>query len=88
MTMVAHFSNNYQCKLKNETCFALRPMIQKKLDVLSEAGLNKESFSDLDTKTFQVRNSTVEPRYPTTSLLRPLFSPEKKLMYFLMKVSR
>ncbi len=31
-------------------------MIQKKLDVLSEAGLNKENFSDLDTKTFQVRS--------------------------------
>ena len=33
-----------------------RPLIQKKLDVLSEAGLNKESFSDLDTKMFQVRS--------------------------------
>ncbi|CAB4008123.1 SWI SNF-related matrix-associated actin-dependent regulator of chromatin subfamily A 1 [Paramuricea clavata] len=31
----------------------LWPLIQKKLDVLSEAGLNKEDFSDLDTKTFQ-----------------------------------
>ena len=36
----------------------LRPLIQKKLDVLSEAGLNKEDFSDLDTKTFQVRNNS------------------------------
>ncbi|XP_028394418.1 SWI/SNF-related matrix-associated actin-dependent regulator of chromatin subfamily A-like protein 1 [Dendronephthya gigantea] len=31
----------------------LWPLIQKKLDVLSEAGLNKENFADLDTKTFQ-----------------------------------
>ena len=36
----------------------LRPLIKKKLDVLSDAGLNKEDFSDLDTKTFQVKLKT------------------------------
>ena len=34
--------------------FVFRPLIQQKLDVLSEAGLNKENFSDLDTKSFKV----------------------------------
>lgn len=31
----------------------LWPLIQMKLDVLSKAGLNKENFSDIDSKTFQ-----------------------------------
>lgn len=35
--------------------FVFRPLIQQKLDVLSEAGLNKENFSDLDTKRFKVQ---------------------------------
>ena len=32
----------------------LRPLVQKKLAVLEQAGLSKDDFSDADTTTFQV----------------------------------
>lgn len=38
----------------NVTGLSFRPLVQKKLEVLSKAGLSKEDFSAADTKTMKV----------------------------------
>lgn len=40
---------------------SFRPLVQKKLEVLSKAGLSKEDFSAADTKTMKVSCSLTMP---------------------------
>lgn len=40
---------------------SFRPLVQKKLEVLSKAGLSKEDFSAADTKTMKVSFSLTMP---------------------------
>lgn len=43
------------------TGLSFRPLVQKKLEVLSKAGLSKEDFSAADTKTMKVSCSLTMP---------------------------
>lgn len=56
----AQFLPNVQYSKVNVTvrsftiALSFRPLVQKKLEVLSKAGLSKEDFSAADTKTMKV----------------------------------
>lgn len=43
-----------ECHRPFTTGLSFRPLVQKKLEVLSKAGLSKEDFSAADTKTMKV----------------------------------
>lgn len=63
----AQFLPNVQYSKVNVTVrsftigLSFRPLVQKKLEVLSKAGLSKEDFSAADTKTMKVSFSFTMP---------------------------